>query len=121
MTEKGGKYANGAIAQSDTLFGKLSTLQDALQRFGQNIGKVLTPVFKGIIDFLTTITNQINNIFKEAALENQARKNLGLDQMGSTRKFFKEGGRARLDAEKERLREAGFGDARQLPDTKILN
>ena len=30
LTEKGGKYANGAIAQSDTLFGKLSTLQDAV-------------------------------------------------------------------------------------------
>jgi len=119
LTEAGGKYANGAIAQSDTLFGKLSTLQDALQRFGQNIGKVLSPIFKGIIEFLTTITNQINNIFKEAALENQARKNLGLDEKGSARKFFKEGGRALLDAEKERLRQAGFGDAPTIPDTKI--
>jgi tape measure domain-containing protein len=119
LTEKGGKYANGAIAQSDTLFGKLSTLQDAFQRFGQNIGKALAPVFKSIIEFLTTITNQINNLFREAALENQARKNLGLDKMGSTRKFFKEGGRSLLDAEKERLREKGFGLEPVMPDTKI--
>ncbi|BAQ93612.1 phage tape measure protein [uncultured Mediterranean phage uvMED] len=119
LTEKGGKYANGAIAQSDTLFGKLSTLQDAFQRFGQNIGNALAPVFKSIIEFLTTITNQINNLFREAALENQARKNLGLDKMGSTRKFFKEGGRSLLDAEKERLREKGFGLEPVMPDTKI--
>ena len=63
LTEKGGKYANGAIAQSDTLFGKLSTLQDALQRFGQNIGKVLSPVFKFLITQITILTNSINNMF----------------------------------------------------------
>ena len=63
LTEKGGKYANGAIAQSDTLFGKLSTLQDALQRFGQNIGKVLSPVFKFLITQVTVLTNSINNMF----------------------------------------------------------
>ena len=97
------------------MFGKLSTLQDAFQRFGQNIGKVLSPIFKGIIEFLTTITNQINNIFKEAELENQARRNLGLDKMGSTRKFFKEGGRELLDAEKERLRQAGAAQAPAIP------
>ena len=74
LTEKGGKYANGAIAQSDTLFGKLSTLQDALQRFGQNIGKVLSPIFKGIIEFLTTITNQINNLFREAGDRQTSKK-----------------------------------------------
>ena len=119
LTEKGGKYANGAIAQSDTLFGKLSTLQDALQRFGQNIGKVLSPIFKRIIDFLTTITNQINNLFRESALENQARKDLGLDRMGSTRKFFKEGGRALLDARKEELRKQGSGQAPTTPDITI--
>ena len=70
------------------LFGKLSTLQDAFQRFGQNIGKVLSPIFKGIIEFLTTITNQINNIFKEAELENQARRNLWSRQNGLYAKVF---------------------------------
>jgi len=119
LTEKGGKYANGAIAQSDTLFGKLSTLQDALQRFGQNIGKVLSPIFKGIIEFLTTITNQINNIFRESALENQARKNLGVDKMGSASAFFKDGGRALLDAEKDRLKSQGFGLEPVVPDMTI--
>ena len=119
LTEKGGKYANGAIAQSDTLFGKLSTLQDALQRFGQNIGKVLSPIFKGIIDFLTTITNQINNLFREAAIDRQARQNLGITQTNA-RQFFARGGQAQLTAEKERLRAEGFAaQTPAIPDTTI--
>jgi len=118
LTEKGGKYANGAIAQSDTLFGKLSTLQDALQRFGQNIGKVLSPIFKGIIDFLTTITNQINNLFREAAISRQARQNLGITQENAAQ-FFKRGGQAQLTAEKDRLRKEGFGLEPVIPDIKI--
>ena len=101
LTEAGGKYANGAIAQSDTLFGKLSTLQDALDQFGRNIGKVLTPIFKGIIEFLTTITNQINNLFREAAIDRKARENLGIDKPGAAAQFFKSGGQAKLTAEKE--------------------
>jgi len=125
LTEKGGKYANGAIAQSDTLFGKLSTLQDALQRFGQNIGKVLSPVFKSIITFLTTITNQINNLFRESALATQARKNLRFDTKEGREISRRGGAEARergvaLQAEIERLRKAGFGldqTVPKMPDT----
>lgn len=119
LTEKGGKYANGAIAQSDTLFGKLSTLQDALQRFGQNIGKVLSPIFKGIIDFLTTITNQINNLFREAAIDRQARKDLGITQTNAAQ-FFRRGGQAKLDARKAFLREQGVGLEPVIPDTQKI-
>ena len=125
LTEQGGKYANGAVAQSDTLFGKLSTLQDAFQRFGQNIGKFLSPIFKGIIDFLTTITNQINNLFGEmarnAAIDQQARKNLGLPAAGGGRLTGQQ--RARLRGERRSLREAGFGldklNAPKTPDMTI--
>ena len=122
LTEKGGKYANGAIAQSDTLFGKLSTLQDAISRLGQNIGKALSPVFKGIIDFLTTITNQINNLFGQAArasaIDVQARKNLGLPAAGGGRLTGQE--RARLRGEKSRLRESGFGKAVTAPTAPVV-
>jgi hypothetical protein len=125
LTEQGGKYANGAVAQSDTLFGKLSTLQDAFQRFGQNIGKFLSPIFKGIIDFLTTITNQINNLFgqmaRNAAIDQQARKNLGLPAAGGGRLTGQQ--RAKLGVEKRALRAAGFGldklDAPKTPDMTI--
>lgn len=95
LTEAGGKYANGAVAQSDTLFGKLSTLQDAFDQFGRNIGKVLTPIFKGIIDFLTTITNQINNLFTEADIAREVDKELGISGKGSAKRFA--GGRSVAD------------------------
>ena len=87
LTEAGGKYANGAIAQSDTLFGKLSTLQDAFDQFGRNIGKILEPIFKGIISFLTTITNQINNLFAEAEIARKVDKELGLSGVGAKKEF----------------------------------
>ena len=81
LTEKGGKYANGAIAQSETLLGKLSTLQDAIARVGQNIGKMLAPVFKFLITQVTNLANSINNLFsgiEARRAEIQALKDQGL-------------------------------------------
>ena len=76
LTEKGGKYANGAIAQSDTLFGKLSTLQDAIGRLGQNIGQALSPIFKFLITQITNIANSINNLFARIEARRAAIKEL---------------------------------------------
>ena len=61
LTDAGGKYANGAIAQSDTLAGKLSTLQDAFETLAKNIGKFFEPVFKWMIDSVTSIINRLND------------------------------------------------------------
>jgi tape measure domain-containing protein len=61
LTEAGGKYANGAIAQSDTLNGKLSTLQDSFQRLAQNIGTFFAPVFKFLIDGINAFIERVNN------------------------------------------------------------
>jgi tape measure domain-containing protein len=61
LTDAGGKYANGAIAQSDTLNGKLSTLQDSFQRLAQNIGKFFEPVFKFLIDGVNAFLERLNN------------------------------------------------------------
>ena len=74
LTSTGGKYAEGAIAQSDTLFGKLSTLQDAFIRLGQNIGKALAPIFKFLIDQTTRLVNAINSIFARNAAINAVRQ-----------------------------------------------
>jgi len=104
LTSQGGTYFGGAIAQADTLNGKLSTLQDAFITLGQNIGKVLAPLFKGILDFVTMLTNKLNSLFAEADITNQAMKNLGFDKLTRAqlqkRRNFKE----QLEAEKERLR-----------------
>ncbi len=85
LTNQGGQYFGGAISQADTLNGKLSTLQDAFVTLGQNIGKVLEPLFKGILDFVTFLTNRLNNLFAEAEITNEALKNV---QGGKTRHSF---------------------------------
>ena len=48
LTNTGGKYANGAIAQSDTLAGKFSTLQDGIDQLARNIGETLAPAIDQI-------------------------------------------------------------------------
>ncbi len=66
LTNAGGKYANGAIAQSDTLQGKFSTLQDSIQTLAQTIGKTLAPVFKSLMDQATDAIGAIQRMFDEA-------------------------------------------------------
>ena len=112
LTNDGGQYFNGAAAQADTLNGKVSTLQDAFVTLGQNIGKVLEPIFKGTIEFVTFLTNSINNLFRNAELQSQAMKNLGFDKLGASSRFRGRKGTERrqaLEAEVERLRSEGFG------------
>ena len=67
LTNAGGKYANGAIAQSDTLNGKLSTLQDSFQRLAQNIGTFFEPVFKFLIDGINAFLDRVNNGLRASA------------------------------------------------------
>ena len=61
LTNTGGKYANGAIAQSDTLAGKFSTLQDGITRTAQALGQVLSPALQTILDQAIGVVNSINN------------------------------------------------------------
>jgi tape measure domain-containing protein len=66
LTNAGGKYANGAIAQSDTLNGKFSTLIDNVETLARQIGTVLSPTIKRMLDQLTGsaqgMTTILNNI-----------------------------------------------------------
>lgn len=82
LTDAGGKYANGAIAQSDTLNGKLSTLQDSFQRLAANIGTFFEPVFKFLIDGINAFIERVNsaarlqagvNAFQQASERTRAR------------------------------------------------
>jgi tape measure domain-containing protein len=60
LTSTGGKYANGAIAQSDTLNGKLSTLQDGVEALARRIGTALTPALKAIFNQAIAVVDAIN-------------------------------------------------------------
>ena len=63
ITDTGGKYANGAIAQSDTLAGKFSTLVDGIENISRNIGEVLSPALKGVLGLAIDVVNSINAAF----------------------------------------------------------
>ena len=62
LTNTGGKYADGAIAQSDTLSGKLSTLQDGVDTLARRLGQVLSPVLKGVFDQAIETLDVINRV-----------------------------------------------------------
>lgn len=57
LTDAGGKYADGAIAQSTTLQGKFSTLQDGVDGLAREIGTTLSPSLKIALDDLTAFVN----------------------------------------------------------------
>ena len=66
LTSAGGKYANGAIAQSDTLNGRLSTLQDSIGVLAQTIGNTLAPVFQWALTQATAVVSEIQRVIDEA-------------------------------------------------------
>jgi len=76
LTENGGKYANGAIAQSDTLAGKFSTIQDGIGRLATAVGTTLEPAIKFVLDLAIQAVNEITTLLGKGA---EAR-NFGLNQ-----------------------------------------
>jgi len=57
LTETGGRYANGATAQSDTLAGKLSTLQDSFDGLARELGRAFAPTVSQVISGITEAVN----------------------------------------------------------------
>jgi len=76
LTNAGGKYANGAIAQSDTLNGRFSTLQDGIEGLARTIGTALTPAIKAVLNEAIFAINTINQLLNTGARA----KSFGLDQ-----------------------------------------
>ena len=80
LTNAGGKYADGAVAQSDTLAGRLSTLQDAVQNLASRLGSILAPAMQSILGLAIDIANQVNNVFETILLQRQLGANLSAQQ-----------------------------------------
>ncbi len=109
LTDAGGKYANGAIAQSDTLSGRLSTLQDNVQNLASRLGQILEPAMQSILGLAIDIANQVNNVFETILLQRQLGANLSAGQRD---RLFKQAGQ---EAEQiARLRGGGRIDADQF-------
>jgi tape measure domain-containing protein len=80
LTSAGGKYADGAVAQSDTLAGRFSTLQDAVQNLASRLGSILAPAMQSILGLAIDIANQVNNVFETILLQRQLGANLSAQQ-----------------------------------------
>jgi tape measure domain-containing protein len=76
LTDAGGKYANGAIAQSTTLAGKFSTLQDGIEGIARTIGTALSPAIKAVLNEAIFAVNAINQLISTGARA----KSFGLGQ-----------------------------------------
>jgi len=62
LTATGGKYANGATAQSTTLAGRLSTLKDTFTSLSQTLGETMLPAFELTLNGLTALIGAINKL-----------------------------------------------------------
>jgi tape measure domain-containing protein len=74
LTDAGGKYANGAIAQSDTLQGKFSTLTDGVEGLARTIGTVLAPQLKGVLNLAIQVVNSINQALAAGSISDQTKQ-----------------------------------------------
>jgi len=61
-TSSGGKFFNLMQKQSGSLNGKLSTLKDALQQIGENLGSIALPALSAITDKLNSAADSLKNV-----------------------------------------------------------
>jgi len=109
ITETGGKYAGGAIAQSDTLAGKFSTLIDGIENISRTIGGVLSPALKGVLGLAIDVVNSINAAF------NAQKRLTGFGISDEERnKLFRQADREALELSKLRAGQGGQIDSGQF-------
>jgi tape measure domain-containing protein len=88
LTNKGGKYANGAIAQSDTLSGKFSTLQDGIDQVARAIGTGLTPALKGALNVAIDLVTRMGQAFAAASITESEKKGMLEKATGAIQRDF---------------------------------
>jgi tape measure domain-containing protein len=71
LTNEGGAFFGGATAQSGTLNGKLSTLQDTIDTLARTIGTELQDEIKGVIDIAIEGVKAIDDLVKRIATANK--------------------------------------------------
>ena len=87
LTEKGGKYANGAIAQSDTLSGKLSTLVDGVDTIARALGEVLAPELKKVFDLAINTVNAINQAMAAGSITDRQKQGFKVQAEEEVKRF----------------------------------
>ena len=71
LTNEGGAFFGGATAQSGTLNGKLSTLQDTIDTLARTIGTELQDEIKGVLDLAIEGVKAIDDLVKRIATANK--------------------------------------------------
>jgi len=87
LTEAGGQYANGAIAQSDTLAGKFSTLVDGIEMVAKTIGEVLSPALKNVLDLANSALARINQAMAAGSISPQDKQGFKAEAEAEVRRF----------------------------------
>jgi tape measure domain-containing protein len=87
LTEAGGQYANGAIAQSDTLAGKFSTLVDGIEMVAKTIGEVLSPALKNVLDLANSALARINQAMAAGSITPREKQGFKAEAEAEVRRF----------------------------------
>lgn len=102
LTSESGKYYGGAVAQSETLSGKFSTLTDGIETLARTIGTQLAPMFKWATDEAIRAVTEIQRMLdlannsaarsREAQWQNEGRQWVDKEFPG----LFNQGQRAEM-------------------------
>ena len=92
LTSKGGKYFEGAIAQSETLNGKWSTFIDNVSTLAREIGDVLTPVMKDALTMAIDMLKSINASIAAMQMTREKQKEITSKATGMVSTAMKEQG-----------------------------
>ena len=87
LTAAGGKYADGAISQSDTLAGKFSTLVDGIENIARKLGTVLAPALKQVLDLAIDVVNNINAAFAARSITDQQKQGFKAQAEAEVQRF----------------------------------
>ena len=74
LTDAGGQYANGAIAQSDTLAGKFSTLVDGIEMVAKAIGEKMQPALKRVLDLANQALARILQVMAAQSIDDKTKQ-----------------------------------------------
>jgi tape measure domain-containing protein len=92
LTSKGGKYFEGAIAQSETLNGKWSTFVDNVDTLARAIGNVLKPVMKDVLTMAIDMLKSINASIAAMQMTREKQKEIVSKATGMVSTAMKEQG-----------------------------
>lgn len=88
MTKQGGQFFNLMADQSQTVGGKLSNFADVWEQIRVNIGKSQTGIIAGTVDFISKMSNKINDKLSAGNFMDEAFKAGGVSNYAGMTSFY---------------------------------